>query len=330
MLRRGLLSVRPRAAAAPLPGPLSQSLRWGRVPPRRDPDQRSGAEHGALERMYQDETTRELSDIYPNEAPAPSAVIVRRHNGPARAAGSLFPQQAYPGHPHNFTPLRAVSPSFSALDRAARDVAWESRFDLLKRAIAPRYMGEGRGTPRREIQDGLVGGVRVRPVQNPYVRLKAAQRYRLNTWPSRNWRGWRPDRAHIRGSRRRYRLPEDITPYKDELGEWHPPRVSGRYKADIEKQYYVHTLPWVWANDYFQGKQHFMDREPRGMKRWYKREFRKAQVAEAMKHADTMIEEHRKERRESKRLSWIETMLLEFTGEQTAAPYIRQRRVQKM
>jgi len=29
----------------------------------------------------------------------------------------------------------------------------------------------------------------------------------------------------------RYRIPQDIAPYKDELGEWHPPRLSGRYKA---------------------------------------------------------------------------------------------------
>ena len=32
---------------------------------------------------------------------------------------------------------------------------------------------------------------------------------------------------------RRYRVPQDIAPYKDELGEWHPPRVSGRYKARV-------------------------------------------------------------------------------------------------
>lgn len=29
----------------------------------------------------------------------------------------------------------------------------------------------------------------------------------------------------------RYRIPQDLAPYKDELGEWHPPRLSGRYKA---------------------------------------------------------------------------------------------------
>ena len=29
----------------------------------------------------------------------------------------------------------------------------------------------------------------------------------------------------------RFRIPTDIGPYKDELGEWHPPRLSGRYKA---------------------------------------------------------------------------------------------------
>lgn len=30
-------------------------------------------------------------------------------------------------------------------------------------------------------------------------------------------------------------------------------------QADIEKQYYMNSLPWVWSNDYFEGKKHFMD-----------------------------------------------------------------------
>jgi len=267
----------------------------------------------------------------PSSFPPPEgALVVRRHNGPAPAAGSTFPAQLYPAHPHNFTPLRPVPPGFAAIDRAVRDVAWESRFDLLERRVEPRYAGEGPGTPRREIQDGLVAGIRVRPVQNPYVKLTAAKRYRLNTWQSRKWATWNPMKTSVRGSRRRYRLPDDILPYRDELGEWHPPRVSGRYKADIEKQYYMNSLPWVWANDYFQGKQHFMDREPRGLRRWCKKEFRKAQIAEALKRRDQMIEEYRKERREKKRLSWIEDMVLEFAGEQLAGPYVRQRRLPKM
>ncbi|CAE7528715.1 Sugct, partial [Symbiodinium necroappetens] len=213
-------------------------------------------------------------------------------------ARSRFPEQLYPGHPHNFTPLRPIRTGFSALDRAVREVAWESRFDLMERRIMPRYAAECIGTPRREVQDGLVRGIRVRPVQNPFVRLKPAMKYRLNTWQSRNWKQWSPNLCNVRGSRRRYRVPQDIAPYKDELGEWHPPRVSGRYKADIEKQYYLNSIPWVWANDYYQGKLHYMDREPHGLKRWYRKEYRQAQVTEALKRADEMIEDYRKERRQ--------------------------------
>lgn len=144
------------------------------------------------------------------------------------------------------------------------------------------------------------------------------------------WVGWSPYRANVLGSRRRYRVPEDIAPYKDELGEWHPPRVSGRYKADIEKQYYMNSLPWVWANDYYRGKHHFMDREPRGPKRWYKREFRRAQIAAALKRVDGLVEDYRKERRDAKRLSWVEEVALEFCGEQLASPYVRKRILPKM
>ncbi|CAE7038463.1 fldA [Symbiodinium natans] len=223
-----------------------------------------------------------------------------------------------------------TSPLCDLSGLAVRDVAWESRFDLMERRIEPRYAAEPVGTPRRELQDGLVRGIRVRPVQNPFVRLKPAMKYRLNTWQSRNWKEWSPNLCNVRGSRRRYRVPQDIAPYKDELGEWHPPRVSGRYKADIEKQYYLNSLPWVWANDYYQGKLHYMDREPHGLKRWYRKEYRKAQVLEALKRADEMIEDYRKERRQGKRLSWVETIVKEFAGDQLAAPYVRSQKKPKM
>jgi len=295
---------------------------------KKDPNLLSGAARGALERIRSDEETRALPDLAPQSAPAPEgALIVRSHNTRAFGAPAV---QAYPAHPFNFTPLRPVPAGFSAADRAVREVAWESRFDILTRRIEPTYCSECPGTPRRELQDGIVGGIRVRPAQNPFVKLTPANRYRLNVWASKNWAKWSPHFCYIRGSKRRYRVPEDIAPYKDELGEWHKPRVSGRYKGDIEKQYYMNSLPWVWANDYYRGKLHFMDREPRGPKRWYKKEFRKAMVAEALKKREALIEEYRQERREGKRLSWVESIVLEFAGEQLAAPYIRQRRQPKM
>eukprot|EP00928_Gymnodinium_smaydae_P028026 TRINITY_DN21489_c0_g1_i1.p1 TRINITY_DN21489_c0_g1~~TRINITY_DN21489_c0_g1_i1.p1 ORF type:complete len:381 (-),score=62.44 TRINITY_DN21489_c0_g1_i1:31-1077(-) len=293
----------------------------------------SGATRGALERIAAAEREREVAAAPLDSlraAPPPGAVVRRPQNGPAPGAGTTLPAQAYPAHPHNFTPLRPVQPGFDSLDRAVRDTAWESRFELMTRRIEPRFAGECRGTPRVQMQDGLVNGVRVRPVQNPYVKMSPIKKYPNNAWPSRDWKKWRPQLCHVKGSRRRYRLPEDVSPYRDELGEWHPPRVSGRYKADIEKQYYMNSLPWVWATDYFMPKQHFMDREPRGPKRWYKREFRRAQIAAALKRADSLVEDYRKERRDAKRLSWVETVALEFCGDQLAGPFVRQRRLPKL
>mmetsp|Transcript_40435 Transcript_40435/g.94556 ORF Transcript_40435/g.94556 Transcript_40435/m.94556 type:complete len:337 (+) Transcript_40435:109-1119(+) len=290
----------------------------------------TAAQRGALERQQAADELRTLPQQLPKFPPKEGAVICRAHNRPAASAGSRFPEQLYPGHPHNFTPLRPIRTGFSALDRAVREAAWESRFDLMERRIMPRYAAECVGTPRRENQDGLVRGIRVRPVQNPFVRLKPAMKYRLNTWQSRNWKQWSPNLCNVRGSRRRYRVPQDIAPYKDELGEWHPPRVSGRYKADIEKQYYLNSLPWVWANDYYLGKLHYMDREPHGLKRWYRKEYRQAQVTEALKRADEMIEDYRRERRQGKRLSWVESIVKEFAGDQMAAPYVRAQKKPKM
>merc|ERR1711974_417573 len=110
------------------------------------------------------------------------------------------------------------------------------------------------------------------------------------------------------------------------MGEWHPPRVSGRYKADMERQYDFHSIPWVWKDDFYRTKTHFMDREPKGPTYWYRKQFRAAQVSEALKRMDGLVDDYRKERREAKRLSWIERVVLEFAGEQLAAPYVRTRR----
>eukprot|EP00929_Paragymnodinium_shiwhaense_P073265 TRINITY_DN37297_c0_g1_i2.p2 TRINITY_DN37297_c0_g1~~TRINITY_DN37297_c0_g1_i2.p2 ORF type:complete len:349 (-),score=81.21 TRINITY_DN37297_c0_g1_i2:77-1123(-) len=294
----------------------------------------TAAQLNALENWGEEEADRDALVLVPGQPrsmkPPEGCVVVRSHNAPAIGFGSKFPQQAYAAHPQNFTPLRVPHPGFVALDRAVRDVAVESRFDLLERGIKPRYAGECRGTPRRAPQDGMIGEIRVRQVQNPYVRLRAWQKYRLNTFPSKNWARWKPLRCAIQGSRRRYRLPEDISPYKDELGEWHPPRVSSRYKADMAKQYYMQSLPWVWKKDYYRPPQHFMDREPRGPKRWYKKEYRRAQIQAALKRVDSLVEDYRKEKRDAKRLSWVETLALEFAGEQLAGRFVRTRRLPKL
>lgn len=311
--------------------PLGQILRHFAFFEKASDKLPTAAERGAqLRNDYADELRSLPQHPLPENAPPPGAVIRRAHNRPAASAGSRFPAQLYPGHPHNFTPLRPVPTGWNSLDRALRDVAWESRFDLMERRIEPRYAAECVGTPRREMQEGMIGGIRVRPVQNPYVRLKAAMKYRLNTWQSRNWKQWSPNLSHVRGGRRRYRIPQDIAPYKDELGEWHPPRISGRYKADVEKQYLMNSLPWVWSNDYYNQRLHIWDWEPRGLKRWYKKHWRKAQVEEALKRADEMIEDYRKERRQAKRLSWIETIVKEFAGNELAGPYIRQQKKPKL
>lgn len=284
---------------------------------------------GAFERIRESEELSKLPETLPR-APAPEGAVVRRlHNSPLAHAGSNFPAQIYPGHPHNFTPLKPPQPGFSALDRAVRDSALESRFDLLERRIMPRYAAECVGTPRQQLLDGTVGGIRVRPVQNLFVELKRSMKYRLNTWPSKDWASWTPQRVSVRGGRRKYRLPEDIAPYKDELGEWHPPRVSGRLKGDIEKQFWMNSLPWVWDSHFYSPQVHFMDREAFGKKYWYKKEYHRAQVAEALRRADSMVEDYRKERREAKRLSWVESITAEFAGEQLAAPYVRTRRLPK-
>eukprot|EP00392_Amoebophrya_sp_AT5.2_P009012 g9040.t1 len=234
----------------------------------------------------------------------------------------------YPSHPVNFTSLRPVTDAgLTPLDRAVRDVPWESRFQLTQRKVLPKYASEVRGTPRREYQEGLVDGMRVRPVFNPFVELTPEKRYRLDNWPSRNWLRWDPSaNVHVRGGRRSYELPRDIAPVKDELGEWHPTKISGRYKADIEKQYAYFSLPWMWARDFYNPVFHKLDRAPKGKRRWRYQEHRKLWVADALRKMPQLIEDYRKERRETKRLSWFEDMMVKFCGKPVAHAFIRKRK----
>eukprot|EP00922_Rhytidocystis_sp_ex-Travisia-forbesii_P010855 GHVS01015897.1.p1 GENE.GHVS01015897.1~~GHVS01015897.1.p1 ORF type:complete len:233 (+),score=7.60 GHVS01015897.1:204-902(+) len=207
-------------------------------------------------------------------------------------------------------PSRKLLTGSGAVARAVRSVPYESRFDILdSQRIKPKYCSEGRGTPRRCYQENLIEGIRIAPTFNPYVKLNKAKRYVLDNWASRNWSDWDPRRCYVRGSRRRYNVPEDILPYKDELGEWHPPKLSGRYQADIEKQYRMNGLPWVWDKDFYTGKMHFHDSEPMGPKTWYRKEYKEERIKEAMKTMDETVMKHKKEVRAKKRYCWLETQV---------------------
>ena len=37
----------------------------------------------------------------------------------------------------------------------------------------------------------------------------------------------------------------------------------------------MHNLPWIWNSNFYNPPIHMMDRNPKGPKRWYKKEYRK-------------------------------------------------------
>lgn len=234
--------------------------------------------------------------------------------------------QIYPASPFNFTPLRPFKPShFEADQRAVREVPWESRFDLQKRRIKPRLFDECVGTPRREYQEGMVNGIRVRPVQNPYYELTKANRYPLDNWSSRDWHNWDPTKCYVRGSRRRYEIPAAIFPYKDEIGEIHPPRIKARYKRDLHRQYALNSLPPMWRDDFYQEKEHFMDRRRPEPKFMYKKLERMESVAEAMREAPALLNAHRKEFLAAKPYTWFEKQVHEMVDEEISTRFIRKK-----
>jgi len=273
----------------------------------------------AREQILRENQVNTEAYILPKDAPPMEGLVVRKHN----LAQAAVPHTS---HPLNYPSLRPVEPGFSPLDRAVRDLPWESRFDLAQRMIKPRYMSECLGTPRQQYQEGLVDGLRVRPVFNPYVRLIRKKYKRLDNWESRNWDIWDPFRTFVRGSRRRYNVPNDIYPYKDELGEWHTPRLNARYRADVEKQYAYFSLPWFWRKDFFDGRFHWRDREPKGLGWWYRQEFRRERIKEAMRTMDKKVEEYRINNRRVKRYSWFEQAVVDLAGSEVASDFLRQKR----
>ena len=111
---------------------------------------------------------------------------------------------------------------------------------------------------------------------------------------------------------------------KDELGEWHSPQLVAKYRNDIKRQYEMHSLPWVWENDYYRKNVlHYADREPLGPKHWYKRQFREEKIRAALLQADQLIEEYRKSKHQAKRHDWFDDQMMEFLGESVVQGHLK-------
>jgi len=256
-------------------------------------------------------------------------IVCRPYNAPPLHIGWDVSKSLTFNEPLNFTPLRSIPQGFNTLDRASRDVPWESRFDLLQRRISPAFVSDSTGTPRREFQGGMVNGIRVRPALNPHFIPTGHKLKQWNTWRSRDFVGWDALKTSVRGSYKPYDIPGELKPLKNELGEWHPPVVSSRYQADVKRQYILNGIPWIFEKDFMEGKRHLRDREPSGLKRWQRKEYRAAKVREAMKSMPRRIEEYKKDRCAAKRNSWFETVILDMAGEQAVHQIIRKAKLSK-
>ena len=257
-------------------------------------------------------------------------LIVRQQNWPPSHVGWDFSRSLHSSEPANFIPLRSVPPGFNSLDRASRDFPWETRFDLVDRRIEPKFMRSCVGTPRREYQAGMVDGVRIRPAFNPYFVPNKRKLREWNTWASRDFRNWNPYLTSVRGSVKKYAIPLDLFPMKDELGERHPPLVSSRYQADVKKQYAINSIPWVFDKDFMDMKIHLRDREPLALKRWYKREYRVAKMREAMKTMGGQVADYRKSRRITKVNTWFEKLVIDMGGDNATEQVIRRPKFSKL
>ena len=303
----------------------------GRIAARAPAESKTGAYINAKDSLVRNSRIPYSNPMPVSDSALRANVLSRMYNlqNPIGWNGTfLYPNES----PLNFTPLRPIdSKTPHAVDRGVREVPWESNLDILStRMIRPEFSSESKGTPRREHQGGMVDGIRLRPVANPYFSPTGQILKEFDRWRSRHWERWNPSSTAVRGGTRLYSIPKDILPRKDELGEWKQPPLSGRYQADIKRQYAMHGLPWIYRRDFARTKVHILDKEPIGPKRWYKREYRQAKIREAMRNMDTMVADYRREARAAKKKTWFEQIVQKLVGSQLSSKYISDRKLPKI
>jgi hypothetical protein len=234
-----------------------------------------------------------------------------------------------PIKPLNFIPSRAIQGGLLSVDRAVREIPFQSRLDLLKYRKRPVYFAESIGTPRRENQTGLINSIRVRSVFNPSFVPNRQKIRQLKTWKSRDWRKWNPHGCHVRGSKLRYTIPEDLRPSKDELGRTIPPKISSRYQADVRYQYTMNGLPWIFEKNFMEIKANSRDIIPPQKPRWLLRQVKLAKITKSLQSMPSIVEEYRKERLLAKKNTWFERIVFEIAGEQVANDFIRKPKLPK-
>lgn len=218
------------------------------------------------------------------------------------------------------------------VQRAVRERPTERREAYLTadKIVRPQYMAECRGTPRREYSVNLIDGIRVKPTFNPYQKLTAERNRQLAVYKSRDWDNWDPFQCYVGLGGRRYQIPEDLLPTKDELGCWQGPMLSKRYVADIRKQYFMHGLPWVWDKSFYREKLHAADREPNLPRNRYTTNNRKLRVQKAIRRVENMKISYLREKKDARRYRWWERVILEFGGVQALEDYARVRKVPRL
>lgn len=208
----------------------------------------------------------------------------------------------------------------SLLARAIRDVdAPEPSYE--RQSLKPRFMMECVGTPRRELQENIVNGLRVKPTFNPYAKLSKTTLYQADRWPSRDWGSFKEGACYVQG--RFARSPLRFEPRYDELGRLQKQRLPQKAKEDISWQQTVHGVPA--SRNVLSFARNGVDPADKldVPQRWLNRLNREKQIASTQDTRQELIDQYRRECYLKRPHKWWERIVRETAGSTLSAPYIR-------
>eukprot|EP00920_Eleutheroschizon_duboscqi_P035908 GHVT01086872.1.p1 GENE.GHVT01086872.1~~GHVT01086872.1.p1 ORF type:complete len:148 (+),score=5.95 GHVT01086872.1:904-1347(+) len=73
-------------------------------------------------------------------------------------------------------------------------------------------------------------------------------------------------------------------------------------------------LPWIWGKNFYEQRMHILDHPPLGPKRWYRRQFKRLQIAAVLQNIDRNVHRSRERKWSGRQRQWFEDSSRKLLG----------------